>query len=155
MGSYVVKAVRRDRPDAVVFLGDLQAQRPLHDELTDILNLTDVWWIPGKHDTDSDADDDNLFGSALADRNLHGRGIEIAGLRIAGLGGVFRGQIWMPLAPADCASQAELVRRCGKVQSDWVWREAVWVRRTSRTSVSGNLRGAPKLKNTLIQPIKF
>lgn len=29
-------------------------------------------------------------------RNLHGRVVEIAGVRIAGLGGVFRGEVWHP-----------------------------------------------------------
>lgn len=111
---HVIDAVRRDKPDAVVFLGDVQAQRPLHIEIAEILDLTQVWWIPGNHDTDSDADYDNLFGSELADRNLHGRVVEIAGLRVAGLGGVFRGQIWMPPAPPAYDSQAEFVRRCGK-----------------------------------------
>jgi len=48
------------------------------------------------HDTDSDADYDNLFGSGLADWNLDGRVVTIAGIRIAGLGGIFRRQVWMP-----------------------------------------------------------
>lgn len=111
---HVIEAVRRDRPDAVVFLGDVQAQRPLHIEIAEILDLTQVWWIPGNHDTDSDADYDNLFGSELAYRNLHGRVVEIAGLRVAGLGGVFRGKIWMPPAPPAYDSQGEFVRRGGK-----------------------------------------
>ena len=66
------------------------------------------------HDTDSDADYDNLFESELADRNLHGRVVEIAGLRVAGLGGVFRGQIWMPPALPLYDSQGEFHRCCGK-----------------------------------------
>ena len=44
-------------------------------------------------------DHDHLFGSALAGRNLHGRVVEVAGVRIAGLGGVFRGQVWSPPNP--------------------------------------------------------
>jgi len=58
--------------------------------------LTEIWFIHGNHDTDSQADHDNLFLSALADRNLHGRVVEIAGTRIAGLGGIFRGEVWYP-----------------------------------------------------------
>ncbi len=94
--EHVLEAVRSYRPAAVVFLGDLQPQRPLELELQRILDLTEVWWIHGNHDTDSDVDYRNLFGSALADRNLHGRVSVIAGLRIAGLGGIFRGSIWWP-----------------------------------------------------------
>ena len=81
--GHVIQAVRQHRPAAVVFLGDLQPQRPLDQELQPILDLTEIWWIHGNHDTDSDADHDHLFGSALADQNLHGRVIEIAGVRIA------------------------------------------------------------------------
>jgi hypothetical protein len=32
----------------------------------------------------------------MADRNQHGRVVEFDGLRIAGLGGVFREKIWHP-----------------------------------------------------------
>lgn len=112
--EHVIDAVRTHSPAAVVFLGDQQARRPLEQELQEILDVTDVWWIHGNHDTDSDADYDNLFGSALADRNLHGRVVEIAGVRVAGLGGVFRGQVWMPPEPPKYESSAEYVARCGK-----------------------------------------
>jgi predicted phosphodiesterase len=94
--EHVIEIVLERGPDAVVFLGDLQAQRPLEEELAPILARTDVWFIPGNHDTDRDSDHDHLFGSTLADRNLHGRVVTIAGVRIAGLGGVFRGKVWMP-----------------------------------------------------------
>jgi predicted MPP superfamily phosphohydrolase len=94
--GHIIEAVHQHRPDAIVLLGDIEAQRPLEQELAQIMDLTAVWWIPGNHDTDSQANHDNLFGSALADRNLHGRVVEIAGLKVAGLGGVFRGEIWYP-----------------------------------------------------------
>lgn len=110
----VIQAVRVHRPAAVIFLGDLQAQRPLEQELEEILGLTEIWFIHGNHDTDSQADHDNLFLSALADRNLHGRVVEIAGARIAGLGGVFRGQVWAPPAPFLFETQEDYAKRCGK-----------------------------------------
>lgn len=112
--AHVINVVRSRCPAAIVFLGDLQAQRPLTEELRPILDLTDVWWIHGNHDTDSDADYDNLFESTLADRNLHGRVVEIAGYRVAGLGGVFRGQVWMPPAQPKFHSSAEYAAKCGK-----------------------------------------
>ncbi len=87
------------KPDAVVFLGDIQAHEPLQLILRDIMDLTDIWWIPGNHDTDTPALYKNLFESELADRNLHGRVVDIHGVRIAGLGGVFRGTIWNPARP--------------------------------------------------------
>lgn len=99
--EFVIRSVQTHRPEAIVLLGDIQAQRPLQLELAPILDLTEVWFIPGNHDTDSDADHGNLFGSELAHRNLHGRVVEVAGYRIAGLGGIFRETIWSPpLEPA-------------------------------------------------------
>ena len=111
---HVLEIVSRDRPAAIVFLGDLQAQRPLDVELESILGMTEVWFIHGNHDTDSDADYDNLFGSALADRNLHGRVAVVGGVRIAGLGGVFRGQVWTPPVDWLFESSKEFTARCGR-----------------------------------------
>ncbi|PXB67348.1 metallophosphoesterase, partial [Pseudomonas aeruginosa] len=112
--DHIIDVVGQDRPAAVVFLGDLQAQRPLEIELATILDKTEVWFIHGNHDTDSEADYDNLFGSALADRNLHGRVVEIDGLRIAGLGGIFRGQVWAPPSQWLHERPEDFAARCGK-----------------------------------------
>ncbi len=112
--EHVIDAVVKQRPAAIVFLGDIQPQRPLHDELKEIVKLAEIWWIHGNHDTDSDADYDNLFGSALADRNLHGRVEEIAGIRVAGLGGIFRRQIWAPPEPILYDTPSDFAARCGK-----------------------------------------
>jgi len=92
----------------------LQAPRPLEIELASILAQTEIWFIHGNHDTDSEVDHDHLFGSKLSDRNLHGKVVEIAGLRIAGLCGVFRGKVWSPPAPAIFESPQKYLARCGK-----------------------------------------
>ncbi len=97
--DHVIRAVLRDRPDGIVFLGDIEAQQPLDLELEPILKCTDIWWIPGNHDTDHQRNYDHLYGSTLANKNLHGRVGEIAGQRVAGLGGIFRGEIWYPDSP--------------------------------------------------------
>ncbi|QYY34055.1 MULTISPECIES: metallophosphoesterase family protein [Cupriavidus] len=110
----LIESVQRYRPEAVVLVGDIQAKRPLDEELASILQLTEVWWIPGNHDTDSDTDYDNLFGSGLADRNLDGRVVTIAGVRIAGLGGIFRGQVWMPPEAPRIVSESDYLAQCGK-----------------------------------------
>jgi hypothetical protein len=78
----------------------MAAQRAnLQIELAALLPKTQVWFIHGNHDTDADQDFDFLFGSELGGRNLHGRVELIAGYRVAGLGGVFRGKIWDPGQP--------------------------------------------------------
>jgi len=112
--GHIIEAAQEHRPTAVILLGDVQAQRPLEIELASILSRTEIWFIHGNHDTDSDADHDHLFGSALAERNLHGRVVEVAGLRIAGLGGVFRGKVWTPPAPATFENPKQYLARCGK-----------------------------------------
>lgn len=51
----------------------------------------------------------------MAQRNLHGRVVEIAGLRIARLGSGFRGKVWSPPpAPAIFDKPAQYLARCGK-----------------------------------------
>ncbi|MDR6453461.1 metallophosphoesterase [Variovorax paradoxus] len=117
----VIAAVERFRPEAIVLLGDIQARQPLHIELGPILDLTEVWFIHGNHDTDSDADYDNLWGSELADRNLHGRIVEIAGYKVAGLGGIFRSKIWDPRRPVEEAAfaSADALRRSMRREERW------------------------------------
>lgn len=117
----VIAAVEQFRPEAIVLLGDVQARRPLHIELDPILNLTEVYWIPGNHDTDSDADHDNLWGSEFADRNLHGRIVQIAGYKVAGLGGIFRTKIWDPRRPIEEAAfeSSDAMRRTMKREERW------------------------------------
>ena len=95
--EHVIEAKRDDRlPQAIVFLGDLDCARPLHVELYEIAGLTEVFWIPGNHDSDDNAAWSNLVRSDLAHGNLHCRVADVTGVRIAGLGGVFRKKIWSP-----------------------------------------------------------
>lgn len=94
--AHVLDIVSKDRPDAIILLGDLECPRPLHELVAPISSLTEIWWITGNHDTDSAENHKNLFESDLKNKNLHGRVVEIAGVRVAGLGGVFRGEIWYP-----------------------------------------------------------
>lgn len=94
--EHVLRAVRAYEPKAIVFLGDVQAKKPLQDELTELPKGIEPWFIHGNHDTDSQADYDHLWGSDLSDRNLDGRVVVIAGVTVAGLGGIFRGETWKP-----------------------------------------------------------
>jgi len=88
-----------ERPAAVIFLGDLECQVPFTQCVAAIEAAgIECWAIPGNHDTDSAENYVNLWDDPLfKSRNLHGRVVEIAGIRVAGLGGVFRGEIWYPL----------------------------------------------------------
>lgn len=107
--SHLPALVAEVKPAAVIFLGDIESPVPFQEFVEEITALTEVWWIPGNHDTDTPENYVNLFESSLADRNLHGRVVEIAGVRVAGLGGVFRGQVWYPPEAPALLSFEDLV----------------------------------------------
>lgn len=110
--DHILPALREDmpsdgKPKTVIFLGDIEPQQPFEDEIAPLLDAgVDVWFIHGNHDTDSRQNWGNLLPSWH--RNLHGRVVEIEGLRVAGLGGVFRGQVWYPPEAARHTSYAAL-----------------------------------------------
>lgn len=111
---HVERVVDEHRPAAVIFLGDIEAKEPLHEILKGVMDKTEVYWIPGNHDTDNRGNWNNLYWSELDDRNLHGRVVEIDGVRVAGLGGIFREEIWYPdpaTSPAHYDSYFEYEER--------------------------------------------
>jgi predicted phosphodiesterase len=84
-----------ERPAAIIFLGDLEPQRPLRQEYQPFLDAAaEPWHIHGNHDTDRPDTWQNMIDAQ--ERNLHGRVETIARVRIAGLGGIFRGEVWFP-----------------------------------------------------------
>lgn len=95
----VISAVHKYRPDAVILLGDYNLELPLENYLKTIIGMTKIYWIPGNHDFDSVAEFENLYYSALSYNNMHLKVLEVGGLRIAGLGGIFKEAIWMPPDP--------------------------------------------------------
>ena len=146
----VIRAVQRYRPEAIVLLGDIQARRPLHLELEPILDLTEVWFIHGNHDADSESDHDNLWHSDLAHRNLHGRVATVAGYEIAGLGGVFRESVWDPSLLMTQARffSADKLRR--HMNSDERWRGGVSLRHRSSIFPNEFMRLAKQRADILV-----
>ena len=112
--EHINRAVVEHHPDAVVILGDLQPRQSIEVELAEALRLTEVWWIPGNHDTDTEECYDRLWKGPIANHNLHGRVANICGVRIAGLGGVVRGQVWMPEGQPTFRTVSSFVRNTGK-----------------------------------------
>lgn len=91
----LLKTREQDGVQTVIFLGDIEASKPFEEEIAPLLDAgVDVWFIPGNHDTDTHQSWANLLPSWH--RNLDGRVVVIEGLRVAGLGGIFRGEIWFP-----------------------------------------------------------
>ena len=92
---------RLDRlPKAAVLMGDIECTAPLDDLARPLLDRgIAVHWISGNHDNDGGREMwDNLADPV---RNpitsvgaLHGRVVDIAGVRVAGLSGIFRPRVW-------------------------------------------------------------
>lgn len=95
----LIAAVHKYKPEAVVLLGDYDLDLPFQDYLREIMDLTNIWWIAGNHDFDTPAKHNNLFTSSLADKGLHLKVVDVAGLKIAGVGGIFLGRVWYPPQP--------------------------------------------------------
>lgn len=96
-GSYehLYPILQQQKEDvALVILGDLQLTKP--DELDKLSQYCDIWFIHGNHDSKTVAAFDAIWNSHWKERNIHGKVVEIQGVKIAGIGGVFRGYIWMP-----------------------------------------------------------
>ena len=98
------RAAAKRRPDCIVLMGDLSADRdpvPLHEAIGDVSDLgIPLFWIHGNHEDDTPAHHDAVFEGTLAHLGLHGSVVEVCGVRLAGLGGVFRGRVWHPQDPA-------------------------------------------------------
>lgn len=97
--GFIAEAIDRAevKPDAVILLGDMECLCPLAQHMAGVTARDVDWrWISGNHDTDDREAYENLLGDL--ERCLDGRVVEIAGLRVAGLGGVFRQEVWYPPA---------------------------------------------------------
>jgi len=101
-------------PRHVVLLGDMECHETL-DALTAPIRAAGatLHWIFGNHDYDGGPEMwANLADPALnpltSGGALHGRVVEIGGLRVAGLGGTFRPRVWHPPNPPRLHGRAEL-----------------------------------------------
>jgi predicted phosphodiesterase len=103
----LINAVHQHKPKAVVLLGDYDLETPLEQSLHDIVGLTEIWWIAGNHDFETPDKHRNLFHSELANNGLHLKVTEVAGIRIAGLGGIFLGRVWYPPQPPKWANKQQ------------------------------------------------
>ena len=108
--EHIIRAVEEHRPDAIILLGDMEPARPLEVELAPILDKTEIRFIHGNHDADSQEVCQHVFGSKLFPLNLHGRVDTVAGVRVAGLGGIFRGKMWRPPEEPNVLSFGALLK---------------------------------------------
>jgi len=94
--SQINAAAIKYRPEAIILLGDICTDKLLEEYLQPALKHTKIYWIQGNHDFSSKVYFNNLFNSGLSEYSLHLKVVEVAGLRIAGLGGIFSGKMWYP-----------------------------------------------------------
>ena len=102
--KFLVQALLKqaETPDWLVFLGDIDiTHRPFGEILAPLRRnfpKTQVAFIHGNHDADTHEHWAMLHdcGDAQA---LHGQVIDMGGVRVAGLGGVFHGKVWSPPGP--------------------------------------------------------
>ncbi len=129
-GSYehLYPFVQENDNVALIILGDLQLSSP--DELDRLAQHCDIWFIHGNHDSKTVAAFEAIWGTHWKSRNLHNRVVEIQGQRIAGLGGVFRGQIWMP---PNKPMYFDPIHYCQYSPQEKIWRGGVPLRH--RTSI--------------------
>ena len=92
----ILRACLRMQPGTLILLGDCDCPQPLPAIMAPALAAGwDVRWILGNHDTETEAAFHNLV-AAHPSGDLGLRVTEIAGLRIAGLPGVFKPRVWNP-----------------------------------------------------------
>lgn len=103
-------------PGMVVCVGDFQLPYPARSpEIFGGLFKAgwDIRFVLGNHDSDTCQQLDYLLGEqgGYPVGNLHCRVVDIGGLRVAGLGGVFKGRIWLPDKDVRYASREDWMKR--------------------------------------------
>src|SRR5580704_4300913 len=112
-------------PAAAILLGDIECQRPLDEVAAPLLDRgIPVFWIFGNHDNDGGPEmwanlTDPARNPLTAPGALHGRVIELDGVRIAGLGGTFRPRIWDPPDPPRVLRREDLPADLMKLGPHW------------------------------------
>ena len=93
----ILRACAAAVPGTLILLGDCECDLPLPQRLAAAIAAGwVVYWILGNRDTDTVSVYDNLV-AAFPQGDIGGRVVEAAGLRIAGLSGVFKPRVWHPL----------------------------------------------------------
>jgi len=103
--QHICQAIKQCKPVSTVLVGDMCYEQPIDHIFNACMQQHQLHWIHGNHDTDTQAWYDSIFMSAWAEQNMHGKVVQVAGLNIAGLGGVFRKKIWGGQAMAKYPSR--------------------------------------------------
>ncbi len=85
--------INKYQPQSTILLGDMCYSKAIEQLYSGIRNL---YWIFGNHDSDRQSWYDSLFKSSWLSQCLHASVQSLSGVRVAGLGGIFRPKIWHP-----------------------------------------------------------
>jgi predicted phosphodiesterase len=112
----LLHACEQHHPEAVILVGDCDL---VDQTITEVLaplfqSGVAVRYVPGNHEADSEATWANLV-DAHPDGNLHGKIVEIGGLRVAGLGGAVERKLWDPASsrPPDFDCRTAYINSLG------------------------------------------
>jgi hypothetical protein len=92
----ILRACAAEEPGTLILLGDCELRVPLHHMLGSLFAAGwSIHWIIGNKDAETATVFDHL-ATDFPEGDIGGKVIEVGGLRIAGLGGVFKPRIWYP-----------------------------------------------------------
>jgi Calcineurin-like phosphoesterase len=92
----ILRACAAVDPGTLILVGDCDLRVPLRTVLAPLFAARwDVRWIIGNKDAETEVAFDHLV-SDWPEGDIGGKVIDLGGLRIAGLGGVFKPRIWYP-----------------------------------------------------------
>jgi len=104
--SPIIRACLARAPGNLIVVGDLDCPRPLDREFASIIAAGwHVHWILGNHDCETETAYDNLVTNA-PEGDLGFRVVDLDGIRVAGLPGVFKPSVWYP-RPEDGAHRID------------------------------------------------
>ncbi len=100
----ILRACASLPPGCLILLGDQDLDHaPLRTVLASVFGAGwQVYWIMGNHDADTEQRYDNLAGDH-PEGDIGGRVVTLRGVRIAGLGGVFKPRVWSPATVSEKA----------------------------------------------------
>lgn len=139
----ILRACAALSPGTLVLLGDCECDAPLPALLGPAMAAGwEVRWILGNRDTDSERSFDNLVG-AYPQGDIGGFVVEIGGVRIAGLSGVFKPRVWHPVecVQPQFRTRAEFLRALPAAEH-WRGGLPLWHRDTIFPEDFDRLRGS-------------
>jgi predicted phosphodiesterase len=95
----IIPELLRRPPGVVVLAGDIELDQPFRTQFKPLFDAGhSMHWILGNHDVEFVENAFFLLHPKLGypEGNLHLKVLDVAGLRVTGLGGIFKSRVWSP-----------------------------------------------------------